>query len=102
VRFNHDTWSSFEAMSRHKSKRTETYIHSESKKVNHEVFVITSTDTGTDGFLKFLHWHIEQEICSIALKIPPHLKRVATLLCDILMSENQCVLQCAGAILLRD
>ena len=53
------------------------------QKVSHQVFVITASKI--DRFSKFLHWHNNFAI-KWSLKIPAHLKCVATLPCEILSS----------------
>jgi len=55
------------------------------KKVSLRSLHITSSNTGR--FLKFFHCHILQEM-KWSLDIPPRLKSVATLSCEIFMSEN--------------
>jgi len=55
------------------------------KKVSQRNLHITSSNTGR--FSKFLHYNILQEICNKTV-IPPHLKCVATLPCEIFTSQN--------------
>jgi len=49
---------------------------------------ITSSNRPTDLF-SFFHYRILQKIFKRSLNIPPQLKRVATLPCEMLMSENR-------------
>jgi len=57
------------------------------QKVRRQVFVITSSNT--DRFSKFFQSVLSRKfVIKLSLNIPPHLKRVATLPREILMSEN--------------
>ena len=61
------------------------HIQGGPKKVSQRNVHITSSNI--DRFSKFLHYNILQEICNKqSLNIPPHLKCVATLPCEILTS----------------
>jgi len=42
--------------------------------------LLSTSSPNIDRFLKFFHWHTLRTFCDkLSLKIPPHLKRVATL-----------------------
>jgi len=49
--------------------------------------ILGITLSNTIGFSQFFHLHSVLEICNKAIN-PSHLKRVATLPCEELMSEN--------------
>ena len=75
-------------------ERKNTVLHREQKKTATTLLSVFSPST--DRFSRFFHWNIQHEIgnkiVKESLKIPSHLKRVATKLCEILMSENYCAL----------
>jgi len=58
------------------------YYYTVSQKVHHQVFIKTSSNI--DQFSQFFHCHTLQGICNkVTAKIPPHLKHVTTLPCEI-------------------
>jgi len=57
------------------------------------------TPLNLNRFLKFFHWLIQHEFAvKRLLKIPLHLKRVATLLCEICVQEIAMLVNCVNKL----
>ena len=63
-----------------------TVVH---KKQDTILLSISSPNNRPNRFSKFFHFYTQQKICNkTSLQFPPHLNGVATIPCEILMSDN--------------
>jgi len=62
-------------------------IHCESKKGRHDILLSISL-LNIDRFSQFFHRRTQLEICNKIIKIPPHLRCVATLPCEMFQQDS--------------